>query len=254
MKFIVFSSGSKANCSALITKEGIILVDCGISFAKLKKAMFVNSLNIEDISHCIITHEHSDHVKGVKTLAKNYPNICFCLTKGTQLAYEEKFMYNIPKVKTIDPDSHLIIHDFDIEVFPTMHDARESIGFSIKHDNKKFSYLTDCGRLTSHIVEKLENTTHLAIESNYCPQMLENGKYPEFLKERIAGVRGHFSNNQASEVLQMFNSSLEYVCLMHLSEQNNSPTSAINYCKKSLKKDAILCVASQNNGAKIINF
>lgn len=254
MKFVVFSSGSKGNCSALITNAGIILIDCGISFAKIKKAMGQYSLNLEDITHCIITHEHTDHVSGLKVLTKNNPNIQIIWTYGTQVAYEQKFKHTMTQIQSISPDSQITVNNVNLDFFPTTHDARESIGFCIYQEDKKFSYLTDCGVISSHIIKELEKTTHLALESNYCPQMLENGRYPDFLKERVSGPKGHLSNDQASKLLQIFNENLEYVCLMHLSENNNNPTAAFNKCKQALKLETFLCIASQNNGANMINL
>lgn len=250
MEFIVFSSGSKGNCSALIIKDEIILVDCGLRFNQLQQALKNNNLSANQISHVIVTHEHADHILGLKVLTNNLPNVKVLLTKGTFIAYSEKTKHVVSNREFVCPHNILTISGYDFDFFPTMHDAREAIGFTIQHNDKKFSYLTDCGNINKHILEKLTDTTHFALEANYCPELLANGKYPEFLKQRVAGDYGHLSNYQTSNLLQKINNKLEHVCLMHLSENNNNPTVAYNVCKKALKDDTILHVASQNNGSE----
>ncbi|MCP4355944.1 MAG: MBL fold metallo-hydrolase [Proteobacteria bacterium] len=254
MKFIVFSSGSKGNCSAIVFEKGIVLIDCGISFKRIKMGFEFHDLDMRDITHCIITHEHTDHVLSLKTLMNKLSDIQIVLTRGTLLAYESKFKVNIINHKIINPEDVASILGETWEFFPTTHDARESIGFCIDLEDSKFSYLTDCGKISNHILEKLSGSTHLALESNYCPQMLANGRYPEFLKERVAGNGGHLSNIQAAEILKLCNDSLEAVCLMHLSENNNNPTTAANLCEQSLNNSTKLYVATQNNGAIPIIF
>jgi phosphoribosyl 1,2-cyclic phosphodiesterase len=250
MEFIVLSSGSKGNCSALKIGEQIILVDCGLRFAQLQQAFKNHKLEINKISHVIITHEHADHILGLKVLNNNLPSAKILLTKGTFIAYTEKTKHIMSNHEFVCPHNILDINGYEFDFFPTMHDARESIGFTITHNNKKFSYLTDCGNINQHIINKVSGTTHFALEANYCPELLANGKYPEFLKQRVAGNYGHLSNYQTSNLLQKIKDDLQHVCLMHLSENNNNPTVAFNVCKKALNETTVLDVASQNNGAK----
>ncbi|HAG52287.1 MAG TPA: hypothetical protein DCL21_00695 [Alphaproteobacteria bacterium] len=250
MEFIVFSSGSKGNCSALKIKDEIILIDCGLRFNQLKQAFANNNLKLEKISNVIITHEHTDHILGLKTLTNNLKNVTVLLTKGTFIAYTEKAKHIISNHKFVCPHNKLALAGLEFDFFPTMHDARESMGFTIEHNDKKFSYLTDCGNINEHILNKVKGSSHLAVESNYCPEMLANGHYPEFLKQRVAGDYGHLSNYQTANLLQKVKDGLQHVCLMHLSENNNNPTIAHNICKKALNKDTILHVASQNNGSE----
>ena len=255
MEFFVFSSGSKGNCSALKIGEQIILVDCGLRFNHLKQAFINNNLDINNLTHVIITHEHADHILGLKTLSNNLKNVQVLLSKGTFIAYTEKTKHVVSNKHFVCPHNKLKIADVDFDFFPTMHDSREAIGFTIDLPESKFSYLTDCGNINQHILDKVQGSTHLAIEANYCPELLASGPYPEFLKQRVAGDYGHLSNYQTANVLQKVKNNLKHVCLMHLSENNNNPTIAHNICKKALNDDTILDIASQNNGAKpfIIN-
>lgn len=249
MKFIAFSSGSKGNCSALVIKDEVILIDCGLRFKQLKQAMENHGLKIEQISNIILTHEHSDHIIGLKVLNKNLPEAKVLSTKGTFIAYTEKTQHIISNHSFVCPHSKLKLAGLDFCFFPTMHDSRESMAFTVEINNKKFSYLTDCGNINQHILEQVTGTTHFALEANYCPEMLANGSYPEFLKQRVSGDYGHLSNYQSENLLQKIKDKLEYVCLMHLSENNNNPTIAEAVCKKALKKETTLIVASQSNGA-----
>lgn len=250
MKFIVISSGSKGNCSALVIGDQVILIDCGLRFAQLKQAFANNNLSISQISHIIITHEHSDHIIGLKVLNKNLPDSKVLSTKGTFIAYTEKTQHIITNHQFVCPHSKLELAGLEFCFFPTMHDSREAMGFTVEVNNKKFSYLTDCGKINEHILNQVKDTTHFALEANYCPEMLANGAYPEFLKQRVAGDYGHLSNYQTENLLQKVNDKLEHVCLMHLSENNNNPTIAKSVCIKALKDETILQIASQNNGAE----
>lgn len=250
MKFIVFSSGSKGNCSALVINNEVILIDCGLRFAKLKQAFANHNLSISQITNIILTHEHSDHIIGLKVLNNNHPSAKVLSTKGTFIAYTEKTKHVISNHKFVDPHNKLKIAGLEFDFFPTMHDAREAMAFTVNINSKKFSYLTDCGNVNEHILDKVKYTTHFALEANYCPEMLANGSYPEFLKQRVAGDYGHLSNYQTEGILQKINDTLEQVCLMHLSENNNNPTIAKSVCIKALKKQTVLQIASQNNGAE----
>ena len=254
LEFIVFSSGSKGNCSAVKIADKIILVDCGLRLAQLRQALANHNLSEENISHIIITHEHSDHVLGLKTISKNMPHAKVLLTKGTYIELIRKTKMVLPNYECINSDSFINLHGLEFDIFPTLHDARESIAFTVSNDEFKFSYLTDCGSISNHILEKLDDTTHLAIEANYCPDMLSNGRYPEFLKQRVAGPFGHLSNNQTAKVLTTIKDKLEYVCLMHISENNNNPTIAQTICKGVLKDETILLASSQNNGAPLLTI
>lgn len=249
MKFIVFSSGSKGNCSALVIKNEVILIDCGLRFKQLETAMNYHGLKTNQISNVIITHEHSDHILGLKVLNNNLPQIKVLSSKGTFIAYSEKTKHIITNHEFVNPHKPLKLAGLEFDFFPTMHDSREAMAFTVEVNNKKFSYLTDCGNINQHILNKVTGTTHFALEANYCPEMLANGGYPEFLKQRVSGDYGHLSNYQTENLLQKVKNNLEYVCLMHLSENNNNPTIAEAVCKKALNKETILVVASQSNGA-----
>jgi phosphoribosyl 1,2-cyclic phosphodiesterase len=254
MKFMVFSSGSKGNCSALVINDEVILIDCGLRLNQLKQALANNGLKLEQITNIIITHEHSDHILGLKALHNSQPQAKVLLTKGTFIAYTEKTGHVVNTRHFVCPHSVLNIANLDFSFFPTMHDSREAMGFTVEVNNKKFSYLTDCGNFNQHILDALKGTTHFALEANYCPEMLANGNYPEFLKQRVAGDYGHLSNYQSQSILQKLNNDLEYVCLMHLSENNNNPTIAKSICQKALTEKTQLIIASQNNGANAIQI
>tara|TARA_Y100001960_G_scaffold333776_1_gene440901 strand:+ start:112 stop:879 length:768 start_codon:yes stop_codon:yes gene_type:complete len=250
MKFIALSSGSKGNCSALVLKDDVILIDCGLRFAQLEKAMAVHSLKPKQISHIIVTHEHADHILGLKVLNNKVPTAKVLSSKGTFIAYTEKTKHVITNHEFVNPHKPLHLAGLEFDFFPTMHDAREAMGFTVEINGKRFSYLTDCGNFNEHILAKVNGTTHFALEANYCPDLLARGPYPEFLKQRVAGDYGHLSNYQTQSILQKLQDSLEYVCLMHLSENNNNPTIAKSVCKKALLDKTTLHIASQNNGAE----
>ena len=220
LRLHVLGSGSKGNCCVIEGPEGALLIDAGFS----KKVCFerLDALRISraKIKAILLTHEHSDHTKGLGVIMRGLQVPVYC-TNGTAMANAVSKEASPYKIHSRDS---LQIAGIQIQTFPTSHDALEPIGFRFECGTDAISYVTDSGELSSEAQELLSDARIIALESNHDPNMLKNGPYPLILKERIASNKGHLSNVQAFEVLsKLLTSRTKTVVGMHLSETNNTP-------------------------------
>ena len=249
MKIQTIASGSKGNCAIIICENTKIIIDMGITFITLKRSLEENSLSFKDFSGILITHNHSDHINGLKTLM-NKTNLNAYITKEM---YESINDY-IPKDRCIFVDDQFTINDLNIELIHTSHDAPVSNGFIITNDDKSIVYITDTGYINRKILNKIINKDLYLIESNHDEIMLMDGPYPRFLKERVISDRGHLSNKTTAKYLtKLIGDKTKYVILAHLSETNNTPDKALEEMQKeSIDKKVEIVIATQYEPSKII--
>lgn len=241
------ASGSKGNVSLLSwgsERKYHALIDCGLPIRTVKKLLEELDVDPTSLSAIIVTHEHGDHIRGVGPFARRY-NLPVYMSAGTQKTHnlDRVFIKNFSIHETFD------IEGLILAPFPIPHDARETCAFTLHlkdHPNKRMGYLTDCGHITPHIVEKLTGVEALALEANHCPDMLREGPYPSSLKQRVGGSYGHLANHQTADLLKHIHPSLKDVRLMHLSEKNNTPEEAIRVCKQYLPEHINISVAHQH--------
>jgi phosphoribosyl 1,2-cyclic phosphodiesterase len=221
------ASGSSGNCFYIEVGDNSYLIDAGLSAKYICQRLNSIGKNILSIKGIFITHEHTDHICGLKTLLKRF-NIPIYLTKGT---YDSCFNMNIDKkfVNIIKPNKEFFLDDSIIFPFLKSHDAKEPVGYSFIYNNEKISFITDLGYATDIVKEQISSSSILFLESNYDNHMLINGRYPYYLKERIKGKKGHLSNYDASvAVIENATSKLKYVVLSHISLNNNTCDLAYN--------------------------
>lgn len=220
MKFASLGSGSKGNATIAEYADTTILIDCGFSLKETTRRLEMLGHDAALIDAILVTHEHSDHIRGVGPLARKH-NIPVWTTRGTASRAD---WGNIAEVNHFDVHHELIINDIHIQPFPVPHDAREPCQFVISDGNKRLGILTDTGSLTSHIEEQLSGCDALVLECNHDEAMLASGPYPPSLKDRVGGRFGHLSNRQSAELISKLDTSkLEHIVAAHLSEENNSP-------------------------------
>ncbi len=225
MKISALSSGSSGNCFYISNDKTSILIDCGISCRQIEENLFILKQNPEKIKGIFITHEHTDHIKGVDVLARKF-NIPIFATKGTIrnsfLCSNQDLICPIKNNETVSVDG------IEIEAFSKSHDAEEPISYRIKN-GKILSIVTDIGHSCNNVIDSVSDSDFLIIESNHDLDMLANGRYPYFLKQRIFSDKGHLSNLHSSLcVLEHGKSKLKQVMLAHLSENNNTSKLALN--------------------------
>ncbi len=222
-------SSSSGNCTFIGTRGHGVLVDAGCSFRAMKSSLELIETSMNQIEAIFITHEHIDHVKGLFQLTK-HTKIPVFASPGTIAQLRRNVHEVIPEeVRIYD-----VIHepyqsaDFEVKAFHTPHDTPESVGFTVNYGGKRIAVCTDLGKITAEVEESLLGCEAVLLESNYDPAMLaKNLNYPADLKRRIAGEKGHLSNNAAADFsAKLLESGTTKLILGHLSRENNTPATA----------------------------
>ncbi len=237
LEFCSLSSGSKGNCYLIKSGENGILVDAGISAKKISEGLAQIGMNIDNIQGILITHEHSDHTKGIATLTKKYGIPVYA---NWQTWEALKLNINEEKRLIFETGCLFAIGDIRIKPFPIAHDAVEPVGFSIFKDNVQISTITDTGHISDEMLEEIKNADILVLEANHDVNMLKIGRYPWFLKQRILGSHGHLSNEDAGSTLVKIikaEPKPRQILLAHLSHENNFPEMAYQTIKNILEED-----------------
>lgn len=253
-KFCALYSGSKANCIYISGSKGAILVDAGASAKSVLNALNEIGEDADNIKAILVTHTHSDHIKGLKTLAKKL---------GVPVMASKETLSSLLDTGTLCDEQPLISIDEELEAdfgkilrFDTMHDSAGSSGYSIILPcGTKISICTDLGVVTDAVRNALHKSDLVLIESNHDLRMLQNGPYPPELKLRIAGNKGHLSNAAcATEILNLYKGGTTRFVLGHISENNNLPSLALRTSKASLMevgavsgRDYLIYIAEREN-------
>lgn len=249
--FLSLVSGSSGNCTLLSHKDTTILVDLGMTCKKLEQTISQLNMTMADIDAILVTHEHSDHTKGVGTVSKKYNLPVYATIKTheamTDLALSER------SIKYLTPDIDLEIGNIGIKPFSIPHDAVGPVAFNFFYDNMKLSLATDMGEITDDVFSHLKGSLAVLLESNHDVNMLKNGSYPYFLKQRILGKYGHLSNETAAKTaFELAKTGTRHIMLGHLSDKNNTPRTAFYETAQflasqgvELQKDLALTVASR---------
>lgn len=216
MKMHVIASGSKGNASVIYNERCAILIDDGISLKRLNEGLHEINKTLNDINFVLVTHDHSDHIAGLKYILNKE---IYCLLG----VYKTKAKRYIELFEEYD------FKDFKVTPIMTSHDATASCGFIFSEGEESLVYLTDSGMIPESTLKKINNADYYFIESNHDLEMLYNSDRPQILKDRIHGDFGHLSNEQCGEYLSMLiGPNTKKICLAHLSEECNSPEIARN--------------------------
>lgn len=224
MKVKILASGSKGNATVIETVNNIILIDIGLSYKKLKEKLALVDLDVNDINAIFITHEHSDHIKGLETFIKRH-NVDVYMSKGTYRAIvaHKKIGLTYEHYNIIEVDDEVQLLNDKVIPFYVSHDANEPFGYVIYEDHKKLVYLTDTGFVSEENEKKIKNADIYILESNHNIELLMSTNRPWNLKQRILGDLGHLCNEDALMVLnRVKGENTKYVYLAHLSEEANN--------------------------------
>ena len=224
LEFCSLYSGSSGNCLFVRSNGTKILIDCGTSCKKICDGLASIDSSIEDIDAILVTHEHSDHVQSLGMVSKKF-NIPVYANLETWNAMEsQKEKIDEKNINFFKNDEDFFFNDLTIHPFSTPHDAANPCAFNIHNGKKKLSIATDLGHIDGRIIDKLQGSSFILLESNYEPEMLKASNYPFRLKQRIAGPNGHLSNEIAGKVIsELMKKDLRQVMLGHLSKENNFP-------------------------------
>ena len=248
----VLASGSKGNATLVQTGKQNFLIDLGISCRELTQKLKLCGLEPSQLEAVFITHEHSDHIKGMATFMKKYA-VPIYTSRETWKSVALK-LGGLKPEQCLIIDQQLNLGEVAIISFQIPHDARDPHGYSfIRRDNQsKFTYLTDTGFITDTVRKAADGCEVLVLECNHDIDMLKKGSYPYELKQRILSTQGHLSNTAAGYLLSQIKQLPQDVFLAHLSEENNTPALALQTVSQQLEtlgklKKTKLYVASQRN-------
>lgn len=224
MRFCSIASGSSGNCIYVGSENTHLLVDVGISGKKIETGLNSIDLSGKEIDGILITHEHSDHMKSLGVMARKY-QIPIYATGGTVDAISRmKSVGELPEgiFHEIRENEDFMIKDMKIHPFTIPHDAAQPVGYRMECQGHSVGIATDLGKYNEYIVENLKNLDVLLLEANHDIRMLQVGKYPYYLKQRILGDRGHLSNENAGRLLcRLLHDHMKAIFLGHLSKENN---------------------------------
>jgi phosphoribosyl 1,2-cyclic phosphodiesterase len=224
LSFCSFSSGSSGNCYLVKTEKTAVLIDGGISAARIVSGLHRTRTAPEEVRAILLTHEHSDHVSGIAAAVNRLPRAKVCANEGTFANMRASILED--RKSLFEMGDALRIGDIEVKTFGLSHDAADPVGYSLRHEGKMISIVTDTGVFTEDILSETVDADLLVLEANHDTEMLRNGRYPLSLKKRIAGELGHLSNVAAGQaILNMMAMERKARCILlaHLSRDNNDP-------------------------------
>ena len=224
LNLCTLASGSKGNAIYVEAGKTKVLVDAGLSGRETRRRLQSIDVHAEDLDAVIVSHEHTDHIQGLKVLSNqlnlpvyiNYPTLSNMKGPGIK-----------GDVREFDTGGAFSLQDLFFQSFSVPHDAADPVGFTIEYKEVKIGIATDLGFPTRLVTERLKKCDLLILESNHDEEMLKLGPYPWEVKQRIKSRLGHLSNHQAETLIkEVYHAGLRHVILFHLSEINNSPQKA----------------------------
>lgn len=262
MKITVLASGSGGNTTYLETDTTKILLDCGITHRQIVQRLRERDLVLDNLNAIFVTHEHSDHIKGVdvtmkRTKAKTY------MTEDTfnSLFFKTKDNVDYNRIEFVIPYEKFVVGDVTVQAISISHDAKDAVGYVLYHEDKKIVYITDIGYLPNRDHEILQNADFYIFESNYDVTMLFTSNRPFYLKQRIDSVKGHMSNtDSAYNMSQLVGDKTKQIVLAHRSRECNTNELVLETYTEVFKEyglnveDYNIVVASQDIPTDVFNL
>lgn len=244
------NSGSNGNCYYVGSRDEAVLVDVGISCRETEKRMKQLGLDIKNVKAIFVSHEHGDHIKGVSVLANKYKLPVYITTATAKNG--PILIKHLSKSFSADEPVH--IGKLCITAFAKKHDAGDPHSFIISHNNVTVGVFTDIGIACGNVQRYFKQCHAVFLESNYDEVMLEKGRYPIHLKNRIRGGEGHLSNRQAAELFAAHKPAfMTHLLLSHLSKENNTPElAAASFAPYS--KEVNITVASRYEASSVFHI
>ncbi len=227
-------SGSTGNSTLLRNRDTSLLIDVGIAYKAIREALCELG-DTPPIQGVLITHEHIDHIKGLKTFLKRHPVTLYAGEDVVEYLLMKDMLVPGVEVECIDAGRPFCVGSMQITPFATPHDALQSFGFRFQSGEDTIAFATDLGIVTPQVESSLLGAQMVVLESNYDQRMLESGPYPYYLKRRIMGENGHLSNESCANMLKkLLQTGTKQVVLAHLSRENNLPSLAIENARTTL--------------------
>ena len=244
------NSGSNGNCYYIGNGSEAVLVDVGISCRETEKRMKQLGLDMKKVKAIFVSHEHGDHIKGVSVLANKY-KLPIYITKLTA-KHGPRLINHLAKV--FKADEPVMVGQLSVTAFTKHHDAVDPHSFIVRYNNVTVGVFTDIGKVCKQVIHYFKQCHAAFLETNYDETLLENGRYPLYLKNRIRGGEGHLSNKQALELFTTHRPPfMTHLLLTHLSKENNTPELAAELFTRHADSTAII-VASRYEATNIFTI
>ncbi|MFL0809827.1 MAG: MBL fold metallo-hydrolase [Agarilytica sp.] len=246
MRFASLGSGSSGNATLVQDSDTLLLVDCGFTAKETELRMQRLDVSASQLNAIVVTHEHSDHIKGVGVLARKH-KVPVYMTEGT---FASKDFGVLPSINIIKNYQSFEVGSISVEPIVVPHDAREPAQYVFcNQEGVQLGVLTDLGSLTPHIIESFQGCDGLLVEANHDIEMLAAGPYPPSLKSRVASPWGHLNNCQTADFLAKCNlERLQEIVVGHISQKNNSLESVKNELDQVIALANSIHFACQDRG------
>lgn len=251
--FCPLASGSKGNALYLGTDQTKLLIDVGISYRALRQRLEEIEVSIEEIEAVLISHEHSDHIRGLEKLCNSHKIPVFANSETAKAILGNLKM--MPRFKIFSTGESFEFGDVQIHPFSVQHDTLDPVAFTFHFMGLKMGVCTDLGYVTSLVKAHLRDCDYLYVESNHEPSMVYACSRPPVYKQRVLGRQGHLSNEMCAELLShVKHPRLKHVYLAHLSEECNNPEVALKKVREQLEEEVGLSIAYQEKISEKILF
>jgi phosphoribosyl 1,2-cyclic phosphodiesterase len=242
------NSGSNGNCYYIGNETEAVLIDAGLSCRETQKRMSRLNLPLDRVKAIFVSHEHDDHIKGIEVLSHRYRLPVYVTTKTLEQC---RFCPDPELTRTFDAASPITIGGLTITAFAKTHDASDPYSFTVASSKVCVGIFTDLGHVCDNLIRHFTQCHAAFLEANYDEQLLENGRYPWPLKNRIRGGQGHLSNRQAVELFADYRPPfMSHLLLAHLSQDNNRPELVQSLFDKEAQGTSIT-IASRYNESEI---
>jgi len=245
-------SGSNGNCFLVQAGNTSLLFDAGIS-AKCAIARLNDHFSeLPRIDGLFVSHEHNDHLRSAGIFHRRF-GARLHMSRGTAHAAKGRNLGKIAPIQTYAAGQSVIVGDLLVQTIKTPHDASEGTCFTVRFNNLKIGIFTDLGHPFAQLETEIKTLDGVFLESNYDPEMLQNGPYPPRLKARISGPCGHISNQECGQLLKLgFNHRLQWACLAHLSAQNNTPDKAMTTVRHIVGAGPQVLMAPRDGSSQLL--
>jgi phosphoribosyl 1,2-cyclic phosphodiesterase len=254
--FCPLASGSKGNCIYFGTETTKILIDAGISGRAIKTRLAEIDVDLSEIDAILVTHDHGDHIRGLKVLAYRHKIPVFANTE-TAKGIVQTF-HDCPKFKIFTTGETFEYGDLEIHPFSVMHDTLDPVAFTIKTGGLKIGICADLGFVTPLVTHRLQNCDYLYLEANHQPSMVHASPRPMVYKQRVLGRQGHLSNSDCGALLsKVWHPGLKHVYLAHLSSECNTPETALGIVGRALEDKGLqveMSIAPQETVSQAVAF
>jgi len=254
MNVISLQSGSNGNCIYVETRGIRLLFDAGISGRQAQRRLAARDRDIGEVDGVLISHDHRDHSRCMGIYQRKFGLPVYVTRKTLDTTRAKSDQGNMNDVRFFQAGSPLSFGDVVVETIRTPHDGSDGVAFVVDDGRRRLGILTDLGHVFDGLASVIGSLDAIVMESNYDPQMLTDGSYPYYLKERIRGPRGHLSNDESARIVRdAANHRLEWVCLAHLSEENNRPEIAMRTHRETLGNSVCLYLASRYRATDVMD-